>query len=1293
MSLYHRDAFGRVTRVDETRADHEHYLRPGDGRLRRLRVQGTDDAKGYGQRNWEQIGRPRSRISNILNLAYWTYSSVLVEGSEKRCYTPSAVFELALKWIPSCLVLVVLLLVPQDLEGVFKNGGYYDPVQYRDWRYPKVSRNVKEGELEEPVDDKDIRENDPLLEGDIELEAIVPQNPTMLQVNDEEMDEDFDDLPTRQFRPRWLCFLEDGPHGKDTEYKTWKVNDWIRKHSEYSSTDFVFISYTRRHFLIGPDQKWRNKPEPDEETKAKYRQQCDSDRATVLAYAMKATREAGKKAFWLDFECIRDADNVARATAQSQDVFRICDIVRAAHSLVILVGTPHDDRVPGEEQKFIYDPVSMDQWLREWGTRLWTLPEILLCSPEHRVKLYAVGGPNPPEEVAKRNIASRSVWPDAKLVRQLVDHYESSVHLTPLELVSIALECFSWRQTDQFNNGDMSYALMGLLRRRPAVVKSDKSFEAFARLSLANDSDKLLERLICMQPTHRDAPWHRIRDAWGARLWDIESYCQVAGIVDDQTITLDGAYGATIQWDAMEQVAFLKRPTLSRLLGKILLRGVPAYLITALALTIAGAVLLAQQHSGSDSQGSDTKSSSNSGSGHISGAQLALLIPGLVFLVPSLIITLLIPVMLLNIYHGKFWSTQAHFLGIQGVPDDIGKIEELLFGFNHGRLKWSIGGSTLSRNGLSETGERLGHPPRQLKRLNHGANKGTGETTREETVFTLIDTYAMTATAFIATRPPTAVIVCGHEGGMQRAILCSYDWQEGKFIREAVIRVKTLVLDRMFRIDRFRFALSRGAEGQRENSIDPATDSFRLSKDIQPEGLWAQWKIDLALLPFMWLVYGVFLPNVLDNEYIGSRYLGNELSNIGFLIVQPLNYILFRKFHLGHVVGAATLIKGVVVIIYQFIQDRGGLLFLNIVFGITEGVLLPAFVYLTGLWYNGARGRTLRIVLWAFGKSFLANLPTVKSGGILVLPLVWSIICVLLSGYAYLAVGSPEQAAWLSESRRSIYWGAHASKHTNALLQINSLFQRARTYLFIIAFLLVSAFGSLTIDYVTPDSGAVFFLRYLNSLPEVVLLSIFPLLLVLFIASFFAQFRHTQLPMTILLVSLSFVGKIRLTMITGYEDSGSLTDGLLFLQGLGTFALILTWTLLLTDMVEPQALLGTLCSAFAGGALGEVITGAYLTSAATNDDLPSNVYLKVVVAIFFALAVSVLLSWVAYRLFSERRDYGRAEILADASHQQTEERYDNHGDIGYHSQASVATGRSQGSMQNYCNSNPHYGAV
>jgi hypothetical protein len=127
----------------------------------------------------------------------------------------------------------------------------------------------------------------------------------------------------------------------------------------------------------------------------------------------------------------------------------------------------------------------------------------------------------------------------------------------------------------EFAHGDLSYALMGLLRRRPEVNMKDTNFEAFARLSLANDSNMLLERLISMLPPNRELPWHIIEDAWGAKLWDLTPTCQVSGIGDNQTVILDGAHGATIRWKSLAPVAFSRRKTFYRDVMKIALRGSP----------------------------------------------------------------------------------------------------------------------------------------------------------------------------------------------------------------------------------------------------------------------------------------------------------------------------------------------------------------------------------------------------------------------------------------------------------------------------------------------------------------------------------------------------------------------------------------------------------------------------------------------------------------------------------------------------------------------------------------------
>ncbi|KAF3058497.1 putative 3-hydroxyisobutyrate dehydrogenase protein [Daldinia childiae] len=304
-----------------------------------------------------------------------------------------------------------------------------------------------------------------------------------------------------------------------------------------------------------------------------------------------------------------------------------------------------------------------------------------------------------------------------------------------------------------------------------------------------------------MQPLHRNAPWYQIEDAFGVRLWDIEPRCQVAGIVDDQSVTLDGAVGASIQWDRMDQVAFFKRPTTARTFAKVALRTMPAYLFGGILMVSIVAATLSQMQSLS------YNGVSLEGLG--AGMQVTLAI-GIVFLVPGAIIFLLAPYMIFELYRGEFWSTQAMFIGIEGVPSNLGWVERNIFGLNQGRLKWSVAGSTLSQHKLSTYDECEALPPKEsTPALNPTNRNKTNYTNGEERPFTLIDTYTRTATVFYAVRPPTALIVCGQEGGMQRAVLCSYDWQRGTFSREAVVRVKTIVLERMFRVDRFRFALNR----------------------------------------------------------------------------------------------------------------------------------------------------------------------------------------------------------------------------------------------------------------------------------------------------------------------------------------------------------------------------------------------------------------------------------------------------------------------------------------------------
>jgi hypothetical protein len=68
----------------------------------------------------------------------------------------------------------------------------------------------------------------------------------------------------------------------------------------------------------------------------------------------------------------------------------------------------------------------------------------------------------------------------------------------------------------------------------------------------------------------------------------------------------------------------------------------------------------------------------------------------------------------------------------------------------------------------------------------------------------------MTVILFAAVRPPIGFLLVGSEGGMQRALGVSYDWESETLVKETVLRVETTVMERMPRIPRANLSLGKG---------------------------------------------------------------------------------------------------------------------------------------------------------------------------------------------------------------------------------------------------------------------------------------------------------------------------------------------------------------------------------------------------------------------------------------------------------------------------------------------------
>ena len=528
-----------------------------------------------------------------------------------------------------------------------------------------------------------------------------------------------------------------------------------------SRLEYIFVSYTGSQFT------------------------SDDDKRYLHRVGQAAAQAAKVPAYWIGLSCL------GTGREQERNVWRICDVVRKAHSLVIVVGKHANSTGAKSPQDLVH----------EWGRRVWTLPELLLSPERKGIKVYLADDKR--KEINLQNPVNfrnfDQYWPDDANLGQLIDHYEGTVILSPLEFLTTALLCLQGRSTSEHLPGDLSYSLMGLLRQRPDVRRSDSAFQAFARLSLANDSNMLLERMICLLPENAYRPWHSLQDYWGASLWDIYPKTQICGIGENDTIILDGARAASIRWKSFKKVITRHRDTFKRKAARVALTlSAPFFFFGIFSVAIVRAT---------------NGGSSFTYGGYSTGIQSplnALVGVGITFLVFGLIVILLSPLLIKGLYHGKVWSAQPYFFGVEGYIS-LPELERTLFGANLGRLSWSTTGSSISRHDLEDSKDYNnfceGKDPSQYPDIQSKIQKALNSSRDEEKIFMLVDTYTLTVTLFSAVKPPVAVLMCGEEGGMQRALLCSYEWTNNTLYRETVLRMETRAYWRMSPVGRVRLGL------------------------------------------------------------------------------------------------------------------------------------------------------------------------------------------------------------------------------------------------------------------------------------------------------------------------------------------------------------------------------------------------------------------------------------------------------------------------------------------------------
>ncbi|KAF4119412.1 Major Facilitator Superfamily [Geosmithia morbida] len=275
------------------------------------------------------------------------------------------------------------------------------------------------------------------------------------------------------------------------------------------------------------------------------------------------------------------------------------------------------------------------------------------------------------------------------------------------------------------------------------------------------------------------------------------------------------------------------------------------------------------------------------------------------------------------------------------------------------------------------------------------------------------------------------------------------------------------------------------ADEKRQNTltevIDTAIDVAPEYSDVYLRRL--RWKIDLILLPLMWLCYGTQQADKTslsvmavfgiaeDTGLVGDQL--NWLSTIFYLSYMvfefPGNWLM-QKVHMGRFLSVVIVLWGVVVLCIAFARNFTELMVLRTLQGALECTISPTFMLITGAWYT-SQEHTLRSVIWGTANAGM-NIITGLSmygiglhaqkhpGGLA----AWKGQAFFLGGLTILCgvlvwfvLGTPREVRWLSKEEKEAaiarvlinQTGSDREKHSSFRWdQVRDTFKDPQTYFF-----------------------------------------------------------------------------------------------------------------------------------------------------------------------------------------------------------------------------------------------------
>jgi hypothetical protein len=392
-------------------------------------------------------------------------------------------------------------------------------------------------------------------------------------------------------------------------------------------------------------------------------------------------------------------------------------------------------------------------------------------------------------------------------ISHLINHYSNSTTLSELQLFTCAVQALAERaegkSTEGYTTTDLAYAAMGLLAYRITPNAADNAFQAIARLSLVNDSNRLLERLACLWPhpamkndqeqdltvAGSEELLRNIadRDQYSVHLWDIQPMCDVVGIGDDPftpTVILDRCRAIPIRWKDFPKVKYVKdlngfRATVSQ---KIVYCGA-WFIATGFGLFASAIALLFSvmpYYNSYDNSDDPAPRRQNE-------VEPAMYLLGVaLFMGCGWVISWFSPWAVRQLCNGGYTGVSCHLVGFEGTMP-LGEIEKAICGFDNNRFSYAASSTIFSKN-LRHDKVRAGRVPGEGGWAAEAERLGVPPGHR---LFTIVDTGNWTVSVIAAERPPVVALICGREGGMLRALLCSWRFENNCLYRECVVRMRS----------------------------------------------------------------------------------------------------------------------------------------------------------------------------------------------------------------------------------------------------------------------------------------------------------------------------------------------------------------------------------------------------------------------------------------------------------------------------------------------------------------------